>query len=143
MKSFHFFTELVDQYQFQKEYFENHQFEIEEKILLESKIVAKNFSSNVENDIEAMTLLSDSKKVLLERSNRLIEHYFDVFSPKFSNPNFFYVFFLKTKTSVYLDHLINYDDETLGKIIEDKLNELNYLINTKSFNRIIDFDSYE
>jgi MoaA/NifB/PqqE/SkfB family radical SAM enzyme len=143
MKSFLYFTELVDQYQFQKEYFENHQLEIEEKILLESKIVAKNFSSNVENDIEAMTLSSDSKKVLLERSNRLIEHYFEVFSPKFSNPDFFYVFFIKTKTSVYLEHLVNFDDQALEAIINDWLNELNYLIKTKSYNRIIDFDSYE
>lgn len=142
-QSFRYFKELVEEYATQKRYFEKNQSTIENNILDISQKIASNFHSDMEKAIEKMNFTNELKKKALEKSELLINKYFELFSPKFSHPNFFYAFFIKTPKSVFIEHILNFDDSILEKILEEKMNELVYLLQTKSYNRIIDFESYE
>lgn len=142
-QSFRYFKELVEEYAHQKRYFEKNQSTIENNILDISQKIASNFHSDMEKAIEKMNFTNELKKKALEKSELLINKYFELFSPKFSHPNFFYAFFIKTPKSVFIEHILNFDDSILEKILEEKMNELVYLLQTKSYNRIIDFESYE
>ncbi len=142
-ESFYYFKELVEEYANQKKYFEKNQFTIEKNILELCKKNASNFHDDMKDTIEKMNISSDLKKKTLERSELLINKFSELFSAKFSNPYFFYAFFIKTPKLVFIEHLLKFDDQILEKILHEKLNELAYLLQTKSYNRIIDFESYE
>lgn len=142
-KSFRYFKELVEEYAHQKRYFEQHQAIIENNILDISQKIALTIHFDIEEAIEKMNLSSTLKKATLEKSIKLLDRYFKQFSQKFSNPDFFYVFFIKTPKPIFIEHILNYDETAIEKILEEKLDEFAFLLQTKSYNRIIDFESYE
>lgn len=142
-KSFRYFKELVEEYARQKRFFEKHQSIIENNILKLCTNAASNFSNEMEATAKQMNLSKELAITINQRSRKLIVKYYELFSTKFSHPEFFYVFFIKTPKPIFIEHLQKYDDALIEKILEEKMDELAFLLQSKSYNRIIDFESYD
>lgn len=142
-KSFQYLTNLFKLYYKNKLYCEANKDAILKKIHVSSILIEENFALNIEKNVKKLDISTIEKENFVKRAVDLNAKFYKECSALFEKEWHYYAFYIKKDTDVFLKYLLQYDNNTLGKIIVDKMKELRVLFDTKSYDRIIDLDFNE
>lgn len=133
-EKFHQLKELIKTYYKNKVFFENNSNDIENDILQKGKSFKKTYKSSIYNQIKIL----QEREEIESKFDKIILKSLELFSHKFSNPLFIYAYFANFGIEVIINHLLQFEEESLINFIDQKTDDLKFLLDSKSYNRIID-----
>ncbi|MGI6320398.1 MAG: radical SAM protein [Bacteroidales bacterium] len=133
-ENFHQLKELIKTYHKNKLFFEKNNNNIENEILQKGKIFKEEYKNSISNHIKAPQQRVDIESKL----EKILHKSLELFSNKFSNPLFIYAYFANFGIEVIINHLLQFEEESLINFIDQKTDDLKFLLESKTYNRIID-----